>query len=332
MPHQFKFKAALLTYSQVDNDTAAAFLSPKEAHFNHVADALQPPVVYRLGRESHADGGTHYHVFLSFDKRVSFRNERTLDFGTSHPNIKPIPRTPHLAFDYAGKDDDIIYEHGERPGESGAASSGRDGVYGDALASETKEGFLEAVRHGAPRDYVLYFGSISSFADTHYSTPPPPYDSPEFETNGEWRVSEWLHQSGIGRERGRGRVKSLALWGPSLTGKTLWARSLGRYVTLTSFTIQSDTTRIINPTSNVVSQGFGTIREKKFWQPGGKIIYDDDEAGSQVSRSSGWSVPSFPSKGNMYIFDLFTDGMAHTADQGNVARFLPQGIHYWVEG
>jgi hypothetical protein len=99
-----------------------------------------------------------------------------------------------------------------------------------------------------------------------------------------------------------------------------------------NFTIQSDTTRIINPTSNVVSQGFGTIREKKFWQPGGKIIYDDDEAGSQVSRSSGWSVPSFPSKGNMYIFDLFTDGMAHTADQGNVARFLPQGIHYWVEG
>lgn len=227
MPHRFQFKAALLTYSQVDNDTAAAFLSPKEAHFNHVADALQPPVVYRLGRESHADGGTHYHVFLSFDKRVSFRNERTLDFYGSHPNIKPIPRTPHLAFDYAGKDDDVIYEYGERPGESGASSAGRDGIYGDALSAETKEGFLEVVRRGAPRDYVLYLGAIHTFADFHYSTPPPPYHSPEFETNGEWRVSEWLHQSGIGRERDRGRVKSLALWGPSLTGKTLWARSLG---------------------------------------------------------------------------------------------------------
>lgn len=224
---QFKFKSALLTYSQVEDDTAAAFLSPKEAHFNHVASTLRPPVVYRLSREFHADGGTHYHVFLSFDQRVSFRNERTLDFYGSHPNIKPIPRTPYLAFDYAGKDDDVIYEYGERPREPGASSGGRDGVYGDALSSETKEGFLEVISSGAPRDYVLYLGAIHAFADFHYSTPPPPYDSPPFETNGEWRVSDWLSQSGIGRERGRGRVKSLALWGPSLTGKTLWARSLG---------------------------------------------------------------------------------------------------------
>ena len=148
MPSQFKFKAALLTYSQVDNDTAAAFLSPKEAHFNHVASALRPPVVYRLGRELHEDGGTHFHVFVSFDQRVSFRNERTLDFYSSHPNIKPIPRTPHLAFDYAGKDDDVIYEYGDRPGESGASSSGRERIYGDALSAETKEGFLDIVRQG----------------------------------------------------------------------------------------------------------------------------------------------------------------------------------------
>lgn len=226
-PPQFKFKTALLTYSQVDNDTAAAFLSPKEAHFNHVASALRTPVVYRLGREFHDDGGTHFHVFVSFDQRVSFRNERTLDFYASHPNIKPIPRTPHLAFDYAGKDDDVIYEYGERPGESGASSGGRERVYGDALSSETKEGFLACVREGAPRDYVLYFGAISGFADAHYATPPPDYHSPAFEANGEWRVDDWLSQSGIGRGLGRGRVKSLALWGPSLTGKTLWARSLG---------------------------------------------------------------------------------------------------------
>ena len=199
MPSQFKFKAALLTYSQVDNDTAAAFLSPKEAHFNHVASALRPPVVYRLGRELHEDGGTHFHVFVSFDQRVSFRNERTLDFYSSHPNIKPIPRTPHLAFDYAGKDDDVIYEYGDRPGESGASSSGRERIYGDALSAETKEGFLDIVRQGAPRDYVLYFGAITGFADAHYATPPPPYSSPPFETNGEWRVSDWHGQSGIGR-------------------------------------------------------------------------------------------------------------------------------------
>ena len=82
MPSQFKFKAALLTYSQVDNDTAAAFLSPKEAHFNHVASALRTPVVYRLGRELHGDGGTHFHVFVSFEQRVSFE--------TSAPSISTL--------------------------------------------------------------------------------------------------------------------------------------------------------------------------------------------------------------------------------------------------
>ena len=227
--HLFQFKSALLTYSQVSDESAACFLSPASGHFELCALAFGTPNVYRLGREFHQDGGTHFHCFVSWPKRVSFRNERALDFASSHPNIKPIPRSPWLAFDYAGKDDDIIHEHGERPREPRAVSNGRDGVFGDALSAETKDDFHERLRSGAPRDYVLYFGAISDFADRHFATPPAPYTSPRFTGNGLHRVYDWFEQSGIRGERGGGRVKSLALWGPSRTGKTLWARSLGTF-------------------------------------------------------------------------------------------------------
>lgn len=225
---RFASKTVLLTYSQVDNETINAFLSPASHHFDHVASTLRTPCMYRLGREQHQDGGTHFHVFLSFGERVNSRNERLFDFGSSHPNIQIIRRTPEKAFDYAGKDGDIIYEHGERPGESGTLSSGRDSIWADALSAEHKEDFLGTLRNRAPRDYVLYFDAIERFADRHYTPPQPEYRSPSFETIERERVEPWLQQSGINDGTRHGRVRSLILWGPTRTGKTVWSRSLGK--------------------------------------------------------------------------------------------------------
>lgn len=226
-PFRFRAKAILLTYSQLNDDSIATFLSPKTAHLDHVANALGMPDVYRLGRELHQDGGTHFHVFASWSERVSFRQQSLLDFANTHPNIQPVPRTPHKAFDYVGKDGDIIHEHGERPGKPGIVPSGRDGVFRDALSAECKEEFLATLEHGAPRDYIMYFDAIERFADRKYATPPTPYNSPTFETIGQERVSDWLEQSRIGQSTGE-RRRSLILWGPTRTGKTVWARSLGR--------------------------------------------------------------------------------------------------------
>lgn len=220
-------KTYLLTYSQVDDGTCTAFLQPTTSHFDHVASTFGTPNVYRLGREQHQDGGTHFHVFLSFGKRIQSRNERIFDFGGSHPNIKAIPRTPEKAFDYAGKDGDILHEHGERPGKPGALSSGRDSVWADALSSEHKEDFLTTLRDRAPRDYVLYFDAIERFADRHYATAPPDYHSPSHTAVLPDAIHDWLQQSRIGDGGGNGRMKSLILWGPTRTGKTVWSRSLG---------------------------------------------------------------------------------------------------------
>ena len=224
---QWKFKTCLLTYSQVQNQDA--FLHPTTNHLQYVTDALGTPRIYRLGRELHQDGGTHFHVFISWEKRVSFRNERTLDFAGTHPNIKAIPRTPEHAFDYVGKDGDIIHEFGERPGKSGALSSGRDSVWADALHQQCKEEFLSTLRNRAPIDYVLYYNAIERFADRFYAPPEPVYRSPPLTTDLEQPIIDWYNQSGLSTGIRFGRVKSLALWGESLTGKTVWARSLGTY-------------------------------------------------------------------------------------------------------
>lgn len=230
MPFQLRSKQILLTYSQVDDATLHEFLSRKEAHFEHISGNVRTPAIYRCGKELHEDGGNHFHVFVAWETPISTRNQHIFDYGTSHPNIQPIRRTPEKAFDYAGKDDDVIYEYGERPGESGTLRDGHNRLWSDAISKPTRDEFLQCIREGAARDYVLYFNAIERFADRHYAPAKPVYVSPPTLTHGFPGMDDWIEQSRIGRDDRRGRVKSLILWGPSRTGKTLWARTLGRYV------------------------------------------------------------------------------------------------------
>ena len=227
MTFRLRSKQLLLTYSQVDNDTCPRFY-PERRLISNISQGLSDLLTYRCGHELHADGGDHFHVFVAWETPISTRHQDIFDFGSSHPNIQPIRRTPEKAFDYAGKDNDVIHEHGERPGESGASVVRRDDIWADALAQPTRDEFLQHLRDAAPRDYVLYFDQLERFADRFFAPPEPIYSSPDFTTLGFPGMADWLEQSRIGRDDRRGRVKSLVLWGPSLTGKTLWARSLGK--------------------------------------------------------------------------------------------------------
>lgn len=224
---RLRAKAILLTYAQINNDQLNQFISNPSAHSDFVTQAFGPPVVYRSGRESHADGGIHIHVFIAWEDRINSSNERCFDFAQAHPNIKPIPRTPIKAWEYAGKDDNIIHEYGSPPRGSGTPSNGRDGIWRDALAETTKEGFLGHIRTMAPRDYVIYFETLERFAERHYHAEPAPYESPPFTVRDPGRLDVALLELQLG-QRGGGRPKSLILSGPTRTGKTVWARSLGK--------------------------------------------------------------------------------------------------------
>lgn len=224
---RLRAKAILLTYAQINDDQLNQFQSDPLSHCNFVTEAFGPPLVYRAGKELHADGGVHIHVFISWSDRVNSRNERCFDYAEAHPNIKPIPRTPRKAWEYAGKDNDIIYEYGSLDGGDRADSNGRDGIWRDALAETTKEGFLGHLRTMAPRDYVIYFETLERFAERHYRPDSPPYESPAFTIRDPGRLDAAILELRLG-ERGGGRPKSIILSGPTRTGKTVWARSLGK--------------------------------------------------------------------------------------------------------
>lgn len=227
MPFRLRAKNVLLTYPQLSQDALSQFTDRAEAHYEFVCQVAGTPLCYRAGRELHEDGGVHIHVFLSWENPCRTSNERLFDYGGAHPNILPVPRTPGKSWDYAGKDGDVIYELGSRPGETRVASVGRDGLWADALSLPTKTEFLDHLRAVAPRDYVLYFEAIERFADRFYTNPPPDYISPRFELLDSERVDDAVDQLRIGRGDGS-RAKSLILWGPTRTGKTVFARSLGK--------------------------------------------------------------------------------------------------------
>lgn len=229
MPFRLRAKNILLTYAQIQDGASPSFFERERAHFEFIEQVNGTPLCYRAGRELHEDGGVHLHVFISWDKPFSTRNERIFDFAGAHPNIAPVSRTPRKSWDYAGKDGDIIFEHGLPPGKDGAARSGRDSIFDEAVSCTTKEEFLECIRKGAPRDYVLYRDSLERFCERQFRPPCPTYTSPEFSVLDSHRVDGAVGELRLG-VTGEGRPKSLILWGPTRTGKTVYSRSLGKYV------------------------------------------------------------------------------------------------------
>lgn len=98
------------------------------------------------------------------------------------------------------------------------------------------------------------------------------------------------------------------------------------------FTVAYDRTRVLQP-RRPTGDEYGHIFNMKFWNPGGRIIYSDDEDGlTKGPLVNGWSSLGRASKGNMYIFDVFSTGFSLTSNTPSIARFAPTGCRYWTEG
>lgn len=118
---------------------------------------------------------------------------------------------------------------GEPPAESRSAGGKRDAAFEKALAAENAAVFLETLKENCPRDYVIYHSQFLEFAERYYSRCHETYVSPTFDFSGPEELRTWLSQAGLGDVSAVGRRKSLILYGPTRTGKTVWARSLGRH-------------------------------------------------------------------------------------------------------
>ncbi|QIR82247.1 replication associated protein [Chicken genomovirus mg7_70] len=214
-------KTLFLTYSQVNQHGIDRFVSSPSDHFDFVSSALGTPTRYRLARESHQDGGHHFHAYIGFESAVRIRSASRLDFGCHHPNIQSVRTGHRRTWDYVGKDGDIIYETGDPPDPVGGPSGDRgDTVWGEAVRAESEEEFYSILRNGAPRYYILYHRQLEQYAAKFYGVRPEPYRSPTFTDLTGPRIAEWKDQATIGFNGSGHRRRSLILWGPTRTGKT----------------------------------------------------------------------------------------------------------------
>jgi hypothetical protein len=104
---QFNAKTAFLTYAQ------APISWTKETLLESLQLSVAPDA-YCISKESHEDGGVHYHVFLQwFEAPFRSRDCRVFDVDGTHANVQS-PRDPKACYDYVKKDgktleSDIIF-------------------------------------------------------------------------------------------------------------------------------------------------------------------------------------------------------------------------------
>lgn len=189
----------LLTYSQ----TTAAL----DRQLEHFLADLPNFHWCEIAEERHQDGNPHIHVVIVFRKRFQ-RNMQAFDCEGHHPNIKPI-RNGGLdlfrARHYIRKGDSPSHSaenHEEacnytyEPHPVGAVP--RYAVpqprltWGELLdGANDVDDFLRGVRQHYPRDYVLRFDQVLTFAQQHFSRP---YDYVPARQAEEFRVPDELDE------------------------------------------------------------------------------------------------------------------------------------------
>lgn len=216
----------LLTYAQCESLDAFRVM-------DHISGLAGECII---GRERHADGGIHLHVFCDFGRKFRSRRADVFDVDERHPNVSGSYGTPEKGYDYAIKDGDVVCGGLARPSRPsrGDLDGETDSVWSRITEASSRDEFWELVHLYDPRAAACSFSQLNGYANWRFDPRPPTYESPSnLECFGEDLDGRgmWLSQSGIGSPHVPGRrMKSLILYGPTRTGKTSWARSLGSHI------------------------------------------------------------------------------------------------------
>ena len=212
MPFRCNVRNFFLTYSQapgLSKDRIARFLT----HEHTFADKLNWFVVCQ---ESHRDQGIHFHVVVNYAVKYDCRNQRSFDIDQVHPKIEPA-KDIQASIKYVKKDGDFL-EYGEIP------QAKRKWIDLDN-AADAKEAW-EIVKQTSPRDYWLNLEKLEYSINKRFRKEMPRYDR---QWDHPFTISnimqQWLDQRNV-----TDRPKSVILYGPSRTGKTAWARSIGPHM------------------------------------------------------------------------------------------------------
>jgi len=157
----------LLTYAQSGDLSEWAVL-------DHIS-ALGAECI--IGREDHADEGTHLHVFCDFGRKYQSRRSGVFDVDGRHPNIVSSRGRAEFGYDYAIKDGNVVAGGLARPGSGGLPQTSNK--WSQIVGAEDREEFLRLVRELDPKSFVLRHQEILGYADRYYAEDREPYVGPD---------------------------------------------------------------------------------------------------------------------------------------------------------
>nr|QHU79521.1 replication associated protein [Opuntia virus 1] len=200
----------------------------------------------RICRELHQNGEPHLHVLIQFESKFKCQNNRFFDLRHPHSSIQFHPniqsaKTSSDCKTYMEKDGDVldfgVFQIDGRSARGGKQSA--NDSYAKALNATSKDEAMRIIREEQPQHYVLMFHNINSNLDKIFAPPPKPFENifSNFKITDD--MEQWLGETFefdvtspagpiVNNVIGH-RPKSLIVEGPSRTGKTAWARSLGAH-------------------------------------------------------------------------------------------------------
>nr|AVH79973.1 replication-associated protein [Alfalfa leaf curl virus] len=195
------------------------------------------PTYARVCTENHASGEPHLHCLVQTDKKFDIKNPRFFDikdprgrdevnFGSFHPNCQ-VPRRDADVADYIAKGGQFE-ERGVLKAGRRSPKKSRDTIWAAILNESTsKSEFLARVQRDQPFIWATQLRNLEYAANSKWADPVPVYE-PRFRDfpNVPEPIREWAEQNLYCDQR-PDRPLTLIIEGPTKTGKTAWARSLG---------------------------------------------------------------------------------------------------------
>lgn len=156
-----------------------------------------------IGKEHHADGGLHLHVFCDFGRKLRSRKVDVFDVDGIHPNISCSYGTPEKGYDYAIKDGDVVCGGLGRPISERRGSGGgkTHHIWSQITSAGCAEDFWSLVFELDPKAGATSYTQLSKFCEWRFKPDPPLYVTPggcEF-IGGDLDGRDcWVSQSGVG--------------------------------------------------------------------------------------------------------------------------------------
>lgn len=212
----------LLTYSQSSLD--------KTALANHLF-SLPTVKAVKVAKETHEDGGFHFHAYVLFAKAKKIQPS-FFDLEGEHPNIKSISQKVGFAgpaIAYLDKEDTepIILPDGYVFNSKN--KRGFKEVAGDALQAASKKEALAIIMRDNPDKWLIYADQIERNLDKRFRPAKPVFVPRPLESfNIPVAISNWASRNLVHPRPER--PQALILVGATRLGKTQLARAYGDHI------------------------------------------------------------------------------------------------------